>query len=670
MKSSLVAVLFLAIVGVPVFAQKSGVDLKAIDKTADPCQNFYQYACGNWMKANPIPAQFSRWGRFDELQNHNLEILRDIAQNSERHEDRSANDQKIGALYGSCMNEAEVDKAGYKPIEDQIKQIRAMTTKPDLVAEVARLHREQVDVFFRFNSSPDPQKSTEDIASVDQGGLGLRERGFYFRTDAKSEETRKKYVDHVTRMAELLGDSQEDAAKKANAIMALETALAKVSLDNVQRRNPKLLLHEMTTAELQALAPEFNFQQYFAATAAPSFTNLNVRVPDFIKGFNEAINSTSLDDLKAYLIWHLESSYASELSAPFVKEDFDFYNHYLNGAQELENRWRRCIQLTDHNLGEALGQKYVDEVFGNQAKEKTRELVKTIEDEMEADIKSLTWMSDATKQEALAKLRGVTNKIGYPERWRDYSSVKIAEGDLVGDVHRCREFEAAREWNKIGKPVDRAEFGMTPPTVNAYYNPLENNINFPAGILQPPFYDNNADMAVNLGGIGAVIGHELTHGFDDQGRQYDANGNLRDWWTPSDASEFKQRADCIADEYSKFSPIPGANINGRLTLGENGADNGGLRLAYMALLGAMQKGTVDKDKLDGYTPQQRFFLGYAQIWCANQRPESLRYTVQTNPHSPGEFRVVGVVQNMPEFAEAFGCSAGQPMVAAQGCRVW
>jgi putative endopeptidase len=471
-------------------------------------------------------------------------------------------------------------------------------------------------------------------------------------------------------MFQLLGDSPAQADAKAQAILTLETALAKASLDRVSRRNPRLTHHKMTLAEFEALTPDFNFKVYLADRQTPEFSSMNVTVPDYFKALNATLESTSLDDIKNYLIWHEASNYAPLLSNAFVDLNFDFYAKYLTGAKELQPRWKRCVQLTDRSLGEALGQKYVEKAFAGQSKEKTQELVKIIEDEMEKDIQSLTWMSDATKKEALAKLHGVTNKIGYPAKWRDYSSVKIVDGDLVGDTERAREFEVHRNLAKIGQAVDRGEFGMTPPTVNAYYNPPENNINFPAGILQPPFYTSSADMAVNFGGIGAVIGHELTHGFDDSGRQYDADGNLRDWWSSEDAAEFKTRADCIANEYSNFSPVQGEHINGRLTLGENGADNAGIRLAYMALLGGMENGTVDKKTLDGFTPQQRFFLGYAQIWCQNQRPESMRTNLRTNPHSPGEFRVIGVVENMPEFAKAFGCSAGQPMAAANGCRVW
>ena len=422
--------------------------------------------------------------------------------------------------------------------------------------------------------------------------------------------------------------------------------------------------------ELQAIVPAFDFKQFFADREAPAFTNLNVSVPDFFKQLNSTIAGTSLEDLQNYLTWHFVSANADLLSKSFVEANFDFYGRFLSGTEQLQPRWKRCVNLTDEGLGEALGQKYVQKAFAGESKAKTQELVRDIEKQMAVDIDSLTWMSDETKREALAKLKGVTNKIGYPDKWRDYSSVNVTASNLVADDRNAVRFEIHRNIEKIGKPVDRSEFGMTPPTVNAYYSPPQNNINFPAGILQPPFYQSSADMAVNFGGVGAVIGHELTHGFDDQGRQYDADGNLRDWWKKQDEEEFKKRVDCIADEYSSFSPVEGVHLNGKLTLGENGADNAGIRLAYMALLGGIEDGSVNKEKMDGYTPQQRFFLGSAQIWCQNQRPESLRVQARTDPHSPGEFRVNGVVENSPEFATAFGCSVGQPMVAAHGCRVW
>jgi putative endopeptidase len=646
----------------------SGVDLTALDRTINPCQDFYKFACGSWMKNNPIPGQYAIWGRFQELADRNQEVLHQILEDSSKHQDRSPIDQKIGAFYESCMDEGAADKKGDQPVMAEIDRIRAIKDKSEIPVEVARLHDQGVTAFFTVGAAADADKSTMEIANADQGGLGLPDKSYYL--EAKDEQTRKKYVEHVSKMFQLLGDSASDADAKANAILTLETALAKSSLDRVSRRSPHLTHHKMSLSEFEALTPGFDFKAYLAERKPPEFSQMNVAVPDYFKGLNSAIESTNLDDLKSYLVWHYVSNYAPLLSSAFVDLNFDFYGRYLTGAKELLPRWQRCVQLTDRALGEALGQKYVEKAFAGQSKEKTQQLVAIIEQNMESDIKSLTWMSDATKQQALAKLRGVTNKIGYPEKWRDYSSVTVADGDLAGDAERARAFEVRRNLNKIGKPADRAEFGMTPPTVNAYYSPWENNINFPAGILQPPFYTSTADMAVNFGGIGAVIGHELTHGYDDQGRQYDADGNLRDWWTAEDAAEFKKRVDCIANEYSNFSPLEGEQINGRLTLGENGADNAGIRLAYMALLGGLENGTVDKSTLDGFTPQQRFFLGYAQIWCQNQRPESLRTSLRTNPHSPGEFRVIGVVENMPEFAKAFGCSEGQPMVAAKGCRVW
>ena len=646
----------------------SGVDLKAIDKTVDPCKDFYHYACGNWMKANPIPPQYSRWGRFNELSDHNLEVLRQILEDSAKNQNRSTIDQKIGAFYSSCMDEAGVEKAGYAPIKPGLEKIRSLKEKAELASEVARLHNEGISVFFRFGAGPDADNSTVNLGNIAQGGLGLPDKSYYLQP--KDEQMRAKYVSHISRMLQLTGEAPADADQQAKATMELETALAKASLDRVAMRDPSNTHHKMTVAQLEALTPNFNFKQYFADRGTPAFENLNVAEPDFFKSLNATLQSTSLDDLKSYMAWHYVSGNAKLLSKAFVDENFNFYGRTLTGAQELQPRWKRCTQTVDSDLGEALGQKYVEKAFGKQAKEKTQQLVGIIEKQMASDIDSLTWMSSATKEQALAKLKGVTNKIGYPEKWRDYSSVAIKEGDLVGNDQRASEFEIKRNLNKVGKAVDRSEFNMTPPTVNAYYNPLENNINFPAGILQPPFYTNTADMAVNFGAVGMVIGHELTHGFDDQGRRYDADGNLRDWWTQQDAAEFKKRADCLVNEYSGFSPVEGANINGRLTLGENGADNAGIRLAYMALLGGLENGSVSKEKLDGYTPQQRFFLGFAQIWCANERPEALRNLVRTDPHSPGQFRVIGTVQNQPEFAQAFGCSAGQPMVAADGCRVW
>jgi putative endopeptidase len=647
---------------------QSGVDLTAIDKSADPCQNFYQYACGSWLQANPVPPAYPRWGRFNALLENNQKILREILEDSEKNQSRSALDQKIGAYYGACMDEAAVDKAGFDPIKPGIARILETKDKAALAGVVAELQNQGVTAFFTFRSSPDPDNAKMTIADADQGGLGLPDRSYYL--GAKDEKTRQQYVEHVAKMFSLIGRSAEESRASAEAVLKIETALAQASLDRVARRDPNLTHHKMSTSQFEALTPNFNLQTYLKDRNAPTFSSLNVSVPDFFKSLNILLESNTVEDLKTYLVWHYVSGYAPELSKAFVDANFDFYGRTLTGARELQPRWKRCVTSTDQSLGEALGQKYVEKAFAGQSKEKTQEIVRMIEQQMAKDIDSLSWMSEKTKEQALTKLKGVTNKIGYPEHWRDYSTVQISDKDFARNVRNADEFEIQRNLHKVGKPVDRSEFSMTPPTVNAYYSPLQNNINFPAGILQPPFYNNKSDMAVNFGGIGAVIGHELTHGFDDQGRRFDADGNLRDWWQKQDEEEFTKRADCLVNEYSAFEPVPDAHVNGKLTLGENGADNAGIRLAYMALLGGLENGSVEKGKLDGYTPEQRFFLGYAQIWCENARPEYSRNDVRVNPHSPGRFRVIGVIQNTPEFGKAFGCSVGQPMMNANGCRVW
>jgi putative endopeptidase len=654
------------------FAQdSSGPDLRAIDKSADPCESLYRYACGNYVRTHPIPADESSWGRFNELQDRNLSTLRAILEESAKNQNASPIDQKIGAFYESCMNEGAIEERGTAPLQPELERIRNLSSPSDLATEVARLHQQQVSAFFGFGSTPDPKNAQMNIANIDQGGLGLPERDFYFRTDAKSQETRQKYVQHIAKMFELIGIAPAESQKKAATVMRIETALAKASLDVTSLRDPQKTLHEMTEAELASLSPQFQFQQFFRAVNSPEFSKLNVSVPDFVKGFNGVLASSSMDDIKDYLSWHYVSSSAKLLPKAFVNENFSFYGQTLSGVTELRPRWKRCVTATDDELGEALGQKFVEKTFGQQGKQRTLEMVHEIEKEMGKDIESIDWMSAETKKQAEIKLHAVAEKIGYPDKWRDYSTVMIAANDYFGNWYRANEFESKRDRNKIGKPVDRAEWAMSPPTVNAYYDPLQNNINFPAGILQPPFYSNTAGDAINYGAIGAVIGHELTHGFDDQGRQYDADGNLRDWWNASDQKRFKELADCFVKEYSGFSPVPGVHLNGELTLGENTADNGGVRLAYMALLDALErKGTPLSQKVDGYSQTQQFFLGYAQDWCENVRPEAARLAAQTDPHSPPEFRVDGVVSNMPQYGEAFGCKPQSKMMAAKACRVW
>jgi putative endopeptidase len=493
------------------------------------------------------------------------------------------------------------------------------------------------------------------------------------KSDPRSVELRQKYEQHVANMFDLLAKSlhtTRDAKAQATAVLKFETALAEASMDRVLRRNPESRNHPMTTKDLPGLTPDFDWIAFLSDEHTPPFTKINVGNPDFFKRLAGIIGQTSVEDLKTYLTWRVLLNSASALPQPFVEENFQFYGRTLNGQQELAPRWKRCVRATDRALGEALGQKFVEVAFSGPAKTKALQLVAEIEKSMKQDIETATWMSDATRRQALAKLTAVSNKIGYPEKWRDYSSVVIKPGDFYGNEERAAAFEIRRNLNKIGKPVDKSEWGMTPPTVNAYYSPPQNNINFPAGILQPPFYSPKADDAVNLGAIGVVVGHELTHGFDDQGRKFDAGGNLRDWWTPQDAKNFDTRAECVVNEYEKFSPVDGVNLKGKLTLGENAADNGGIQLAYMALMRNLADKTIPEAKSDGFTPQQQFFLGFAQVWCENTTDANARVRAMTDPHSPGQFRTNGVVQNMKEFQQAFGCKEGDPMVSAKACRVW
>ncbi|HEY1240865.1 MAG TPA: M13 family metallopeptidase [Bryobacteraceae bacterium] len=656
------------------FAQNAAtpttLDLNAIDKNANPCEDFYQYACGTWNKKNPIPPDQSRWGRFSELEERNREVLHQILEEASKpNPKRDAITQKIGDYYGACMDSAGIEAKGLTPLQPEFDRIRSLKDKSELASEVAHLHRSGMSALFEFSSGQDFKKSTEVIAQADQGGIGLPDRDYYLKEDEKSAEIRQQYLAHVQRMFELSGESADQAKADAQTVMRLETELARGSLDRVSRRDPEKVYHRMSKQQLEKLEPSFRWNQYFADSGAPPFQDINVAWPEFFQATEKAIGTAGLEDWKVYLKWHVLHSEAVLLPVAFVDENFKFYGKALTGATEQRPRWKRCVDLTDNQLGEALGRKFVERTFGGDAKQRTLKMVDAIEKALGQDIDQLTWMTGSTKQQAMVKLKAITNKIGYPNKWRDYSSVEIKGDDAVGNGVRADSFEFQRQLNKIGKPVDRQEWNMTPPTVNAYYDPLMNNINFPAGILQPPFYDNHIDDAVNFGAVGMVIGHELTHGFDDEGRQFDAKGDLRDWWTPTDAKAFEGRAACIAKEYSNFSPVPEVKLNGQLTLGENTADNGGVRIALMALMNATTAGAEDK-KIDGFTPEQRFFLSFGQVWCENQRDEILRLRAQTDPHSPGRFRVNGVVQNMPEFQKAFSCKAGQPMVSANACHVW
>lgn len=648
-------------------------DLDAIDKKIDPCADFYEYACGQWRKSNPIPADQSRWGRFNQLTEYNRQVLHEILEKAAaENASRSPVMQKIGDYYHSCMDEQAVNARGFDPIKADLARIAAIEKRSQLIDTVSYLQSKDVNAVFIFSSQPDLHDASMEIAGIRQGGLGLPDRDYYIKEDAKSKETREKYLGHVIHMFTLLGDDEATAKQEANSVMTIESKLAQASLERVKMRDPKNRDHKMKVSELAVLAPNLDIQRFVAGSNAPSFTEINVVPPDFFQQVNSALASVPIQDWKSYLRWQAVHASAAVLSDPFVREDFDFFGRYLSGQQELQPRWKRCVRLTDDLLGEALGQPYVDETFGSQGKERMLQMVNSLERALGADIQDLSWMTPATKKQAENKLKEITNKIGYPDHWRDYSSVNIVRDDLVGNTERARAFEVHRERNKIGKPVDKSEWTMSPPTVNAYYQPPQNDINFPAGILQPPFFDQSVDDAVNYGGIGVVIGHELTHGFDDQGSKFDGQGNLRNWWTDQDRQEFDSRTGCVANEYSSFVAVDDVHLNGRLTLGENTADNGGVRIALSALntQRAAKPDSKENQVIEGFTPEQRFFLGYAQIWCENRSPESSRMLATIDPHSPGRYRVNGALQNDEDFARAFTCKAGQPMVSANACRVW
>jgi len=647
-------------------------NIDTIDKSLDPCNDFYQYACGNWLKTAEIPADQPRWGSFTQLVESNLAIERGILEKASFESPAHAPiDQKIGDYYGSCMDESAVNQKGLDPLRPELQRIAEALDKPSLIDAIARVHLIGPNPLFNFYSSPDLHNADQVIAFIDQGGLTLPDRDFYLKDDPKNQQLRKALVEYSSQVFMLAGQSSQKAADSAQTVLRIETALAKASMDRTVRRDPNNRDHKMSRQAAEQLAPNFYLDRYFTDIGAPAFSDLNVANPDFFKQVNSLVESESLDSLKTYVTWQMLDASAPWLSQPFVDANFKM-RHALTGQKEIQARWKRCVSATDRALGEALGQRYVELTFGAEGKQRMLKMVDALEKSLDDDIQTLPWMTPATKKQAQLKLEAIRNKIGYPEKWRDYSALTIVRGDLLGNFLRANEFESKRDINKIGKPLDRKEWEMTPPTVNAYYNGSYNEIVFPAGILQPPFFDKKMDDAVNFGGIGVVIGHELTHGFDDQGRKYDPEGNLRDWWTEQDAKEFEKRASCISEEYAGFTSIDDLKLNGRLTLGENTADNGGARISYNALehLIAGDKSGKEAQPIDGFTPQQRFFLGFARVWCEKQLPEFARMRVTVDPHSPGKYRVDGVVQNMPEFQKAWGCKAGKAMVAANACRVW
>jgi Predicted metalloendopeptidase len=646
-------------------------DLSAIDKTADPCTDFYQYACGNWKKENPIPADQTRWGRFNELaQRNNYLLYQDLKAAADA--PKTPLQKKYGDYFAACMNVDLANQLGAKPIEPALRTIAAWNDRKTLATLLGTMENKYaVGFFFNFGSEQDQKDSTRQIGALDQGGLGLPDRDYYLNQDERSKTIREQYVAHVTKMFVLLGDAPAQAAAEAQNVMTVETALAQGSMARVERRNPANVYHVMTIAQLQDITPDFNWKVYLDAKKEGSLETADIVSPGFFKAMQQQIDTTSIDALKSYMRWHTVHRFAANLSEPFAAENFNFYGATLTGQKEITPRWKRCTAATDHAMGEAVGQDWVARNFPPAAKDNMKKLVHALEVALGQDIQGLDWMSAATKAQAEKKLDAFREKIGYPDKWRDYSSLVVKRDDPVGNAERASAFADRHDLNKIGKPVDEKEWDMTPPTVNAYYNPAMNDINFPAGILQPPFYDFKADPAVNFGGIGIVIGHEMTHGFDDQGSQYDAQGNVRSWWTPEDKKKFDERTDCEVKEYDGFEVAPGQKLNGRLTLGENTADNGGLRIAYAALMSTLaEENKSTTDKIDGYTPAQRYFISWGQVWCENTREQAARLRAKTDPHSSGEWRVNGSVQNFDEFGKAFGCKVGQPMMPEKSCRVW
>jgi endothelin-converting enzyme/putative endopeptidase len=654
------------------------LDPSSMERLVDPCVDLYTYSCGGWMKKNPIPADQPSWAVYSKLYEDNQRFLWGILQElSQRTQGRTADEQKLGDYFAACMDTSAVEKLGLEPLEARLQRIAALKSKADIPAYLGSEHllshmyeygRGSSGTLFRFTSNQDLSNSDQVIAFAVDGGLGLPDRDYYTKTDAKSEELRKQYVQHVGKMLQLAGEPAAAAARDAATALRLETELAKASLTRVEKRDPYKLYHKMNGQQLQALTPDFNWSAYLQAIGHADLSEFNVTEPAFYQEVNRVIAQTSLDDLKTYLRWHLLHENAPYLSSAFVREDFNFYSRILRGVQQMPARWKQCVRLANRDLTDPLGKEFVARTFTPATKQRTLQMTRGIEQAMEEEIDRLSWMGPDTKKQALLKLHSIVNKIGYPDKWRDYSSVTVARTDFLGNLEHATVFETRRELNKIGKPPDRTEWMMPAPTVDAYYDPQMNDINFPAGVLQPPLYDPKLDDAPNYGDTGSTIGHELTHGFDDEGSKFDARGNLRDWWTKQDEAEFNRRTSCVADQYAKYTVVDNIKINSRLTLGEDVADLGGTILAYKAWQAAT-KGQKLENR-DGLTPEQRYFVGFAQWDCSNERPENLRLRAMTDEHSPAQYRINGVVVNMPQFQEAFHCKANAPLVRKDRCVVW
>ncbi|HEV7767435.1 MAG TPA: M13 family metallopeptidase [Thermoanaerobaculia bacterium] len=641
-----------------------GFTLSSVDRSVSPCDDFYQYAGGGWRKANPLPAIYSRYGRFEEVAERNRETLRKILETAPA-------ESQIGAFWGACMNESLIETQGLGPIAEEVERINAIDTRPGLVAELHRQQQKGGNPVFRFSAQNDIKSSKNIIAAVSQSGLGLPDREYYLRDDEKFKNIRRDYVAHLTKMFELAGAASAKAATDAERVMALETELARASMARADLRKPENTYHITSVSELQSIAPQFQWSAFFGNLGLTDLRSLNVAQPEYIKEANRLFDEMPIETWKAYLRWNVIDNAAPQLSSAFVNQDFAFRQTTLSGTKENAPRWQRCVRAADANLGEVLGQEYVKRAFTPEAKEKMNALIDNLVAALREDLPRLTWMGPETKETALAKLEAFRRRIGYPDKWIDYSTVKVVPDSYAGNVAAAREFNVRRAVGRIGKPDDPNEWGnFTPSTVNASYNSTRNNITFPAGILQPPFYDPNADDAYNYGGIGMVIGHEMTHGFDDQGAKFDPEGNMRNWWTAKDLDNFHASAECIIKQYGAWKVEDNLNLNGELVTGEAIADLGGLTLA----LRAYQKSLEGQPRLtiDGYSPEQRFFLGFAQVWGQNMAPEEARRRALTDPHAPGPARVNLTVSNMPEFQDAWNCRTDAKMVRAEGerCTIW
>lgn len=652
-------------------ANQSGFDSANLDRSCQPCDDFFQFANGGWIKNNPIPPEYPQWGSFVTLIDKNQQVLRKILEAAAANTGapRGSNEQKIGDLYASCMDTAAINGQGLRPLARDLAAIDAMHDATGLLEQAAHLEREGGGVLFHFGSDQDFQDSSEVIGEADQGGLGLPDRDYYTRDDEPSKKLRQQYADHVARVFALAGDSKEKATTAANRVLLIEASLAKASMTSVELRDPAAVYHKMSIAQVRALTPHLPWGSYFRALGAAQYTELNIGQPGFFKALDAMLASVPLSDWKAYYRWHLLRRASPYLADDFVQEDFDFNGRTLEGVEEQRPRWKRCTSAVNRDLGEALGEIYVRDYFPRAAKARALELVHNLVAALRDDLQTLPWMSPATRSAAIEKLQAFTIKIGYPDKWRDYSALTIDRSSYAQNVFNAAQFESARDLAKIGKPVDRGEWVMTPPTVDAYNNGQLNEIVFPAGILQPPFYDPNRDDAYNYGGIGAVIGHEITHGFDDQGAQFDLHGNMKNWWTADDLKSFQDRGNCVAQQFDGYEVEKGLYENGKLVEGESIADLGGAVIAYAAYQKS-ERNQPAPAELDGFTPAQRFFLGFAQNWAVNTRPERARLQANTDPHPLPRFRTNGPLSNMAEFARAFGCKRGDRMVREHACKIW